>query len=120
PATPKPDPKFDDPFFVPLPPPKENPAPKRQPTQPDARDAAVERGLRNLGKVLAGDGPRNGKNAVRVLDPRAGRDFYFLWSLERVAVVYGLEKIGGVDWYAAGADGLVEAQQADGSWGGDY
>jgi hypothetical protein len=122
PEPPKPDPKFDDPFFVPAPPPKENPAPKRQPVQPDARDVAVERGLRNLAKAIAPDEPRNGKNKnpVRLLDSRANRDFYFLWSLERVAVVYGLEKIGGIDWYAVGADNLVEVQHDDGSWGGDY
>jgi hypothetical protein len=44
-------------------------------------------------------------------------DFYFLWSLERVGVVFGLEKIGGVDWYDMGADGLVRAQRAAGGWG---
>ncbi len=25
--------------------------------------------------------------------------WYFLWSMERVGVVYGIEKIGGYNWY---------------------
>ena len=45
------------------------------------------------------------------------RDFYFLWSLERVGVIYGLEKIGNIDWYDLGADELVATQHANGGWG---
>jgi hypothetical protein len=45
------------------------------------------------------------------------RDFYFLWSLERVGVVFGLDKIGATDWYDFGADELVAAQLANGAWG---
>lgn len=41
---------------------------------------------------------------------------YFLWTIERLGVLLGLEKIGGVDWYAKGADILVKSQQPDGSW----
>ena len=33
-------------------------------------------------------------------------------------MLYGLDKIGGVDWYDAGAESLVQAQNDDGSWGG--
>jgi len=47
-----------------------------------------------------------------------GRFYYFLWSLERTAVAYGLEKIGGVNWYNWGADYLVADQDRDGSWRG--
>lgn len=42
---------------------------------------------------------------------------YFLWTIERLGVLLGLEKIGGVDWYAKGADILIKSQQPDGSWG---
>ena len=45
------------------------------------------------------------------------RDFYFLWSLERVGVIYGVDKIGKIDWYDLGADELVEAQHPTGAWG---
>ncbi|MCX7700594.1 MAG: HEAT repeat domain-containing protein [Gemmataceae bacterium] len=48
-------------------------------------------------------------------DPR--NDLYFLWSLERVCMVYGLKTLpGGKDWYTWGADYLVQTQQPDGSW----
>jgi hypothetical protein len=43
-------------------------------------------------------------------------DLYFLWSLERMAVVYGLRTIAGKDWYAWGSAILVAAQNDDGSW----
>jgi hypothetical protein len=82
----------------------------------------------------------NGGAAVRknVQDPRilngflalsrhvgqpAGRTFnleqanlYYLWSLERVAVIYGLPTIGGKDWYRWGAEMLVANQQPLGNW----
>src|SRR5262249_38945041 len=46
--------------------------------------------------------------------------YYFLWSLERVAVAYGLETIGSKDWYAWGAEILLQTQETNGSWQGRY
>jgi hypothetical protein len=43
-------------------------------------------------------------------------DLYFLWSLERVGVLFNLAKIGGKDWYAWGRRSILPAQDADGSW----
>jgi hypothetical protein len=43
-----------------------------------------------------------------------------MWSLERVAVVYGLQTIGNHDWYGWGAEVLVSNQEVDGSWQGAY
>jgi hypothetical protein len=43
-------------------------------------------------------------------------DLYFLWSLERVSVIYGLETVGKHDWYAWGADALVASQLKNGAW----
>ena len=45
---------------------------------------------------------------------------YFLWTIERLGVLLGLEKIGGVDWYAKGADILIKSQTADGSWPAEH
>jgi hypothetical protein len=45
---------------------------------------------------------------------------YFLWSLERVGVLYGLQKIGGSDWYAWGADFLLRKQSKGGEWKGSH
>jgi hypothetical protein len=119
-------PKSDDPFFnpaKPADPPAKNADPKKPAPKPpaDARDAAVQRGLALLGQVLHGNAPPQGKGKGRQRFLAGGnlgdRDFYFLWSLERVGVIYGLEKIGGVDWYEFGSDELVAAQHANGSWG---
>ncbi|MBI3858110.1 MAG: hypothetical protein HY293_20710 [Planctomycetes bacterium] len=44
---------------------------------------------------------------------------YYLYGLERAAILFGTEKIGDHFWYAEGADALVNAQHPDGSWGKD-
>ncbi len=48
-------------------------------------------------------------------------DLYFLWSLERVAVVYRLATVGENDWYRWGAEMLLANQHKSGCWtGGGY
>jgi hypothetical protein len=44
---------------------------------------------------------------------------YFLYGLERAAILFGTEKVGDHYWYAEGANALLGAQAADGSWGKD-
>src|SRR5205823_4906003 len=53
---------------------------------------------------------------------KVGRTYYALWSLERMAVVYGLEekKLGSKDWYGWGAELLLANQTIDGAWNGKY
>ena len=55
-------------------------------------------------------------NPGRLLGARSLGDLYYLWSLERMAVVYGLPTIAGVDWYGWGSTLLVSSQNEDGSW----
>jgi hypothetical protein len=43
-------------------------------------------------------------------------DLYFLWSVERVAVLYNLKTLGEMDWYVWGSEILLANQQGDGSW----
>jgi hypothetical protein len=50
----------------------------------------------------------------------AGRSYYFLWSLERVAAILNMDTIGKKDWYGWGSDVIVAAQQNDGTWKGSY
>jgi hypothetical protein len=55
--------------------------------------------------------------------PRSGdlrENLYFLWSLERVCVVFGLKRFGDCDWYDWGAEWLVARQTAKGSWSSAY
>ena len=92
------------------PPPKKTGKPK---PIGDDRDVAVQRGLALLGTYL-GNSVRAGRGALVL--PNDDKSLYFLWSLERVCVIYGIEKLGGVDWYEVGADLLVRAQANNGSW----
>lgn len=45
-------------------------------------------------------------------------DLYYLWSLERVGVLYGLETIDGKDWYRWGTERLLTNQLKQGRWPG--
>jgi hypothetical protein len=61
---------------------------------------------------------------VYLTDPQYQRAFqnngyyYFLFSLERMAVVYDLKKVGKTEWYVWGAKQLVEKQNSQGAWQG--
>src|SRR5579871_4410605 len=47
-------------------------------------------------------------------------NLYFLWSLERVSVVFGITRFGNRDWYDWGANSLLVRQGQDGSWVASY
>lgn len=49
-----------------------------------------------------------------------GKKYYFLWSIERTAVAYDLQRIKGIDWYRWGAEILLANQASNGSWNGEY
>ncbi|MBI2931849.1 MAG: terpene cyclase/mutase family protein [Planctomycetes bacterium] len=42
--------------------------------------------------------------------------YYFMYALERAAILYGTEKLGDHWWYQEGAQVLLERQNKDGSW----
>ena len=46
-------------------------------------------------------------------------NMYLLWSIERVAVLYGLPTIANKDWYRWGAEILVSNQALAGNWPAD-
>ena len=78
------------------------------------QDAAILRGLRYLASSLekitvVGSG---------IVGVEARNPLYFLWSLERMAVIYDLKKVGEREWYPWAAQMLVETQQPDGRWFG--
>lgn len=49
---------------------------------------------------------------------RPSRDwyYYFLYCLERAAILDGVQRVGGRDWYFEGASELIARQKKDGSW----
>jgi hypothetical protein len=96
------------------------------------RDLEIGRGLSFLGETVQRlQDPPQDKPAPKGILPGVPKDFfipkrflnadavsdlYFLWSLERVAVVYDLERLSSREWYPWAAAHLVAAQSADGSW----
>ncbi len=78
----------------------------------NVHDAAVVRGLnflaQSLDNVVCADN--------RILGVDAREPFYFLWSLERMAVIYDLKTIGNREWYPWAAEMLVDTQRRDGVW----
>jgi hypothetical protein len=87
-------------------------------TNPD-KDVAIKAGLVALATTI-GQPVGKDREQVPLLRNKAGWTYYYLWSLERVAMVYGLEKIGNKDWYSWGAEILIANQTLDGSWAGSY
>ena len=80
---------------------------------------ALNKRKSELNKVIAAEVAANAQLGHIVHASTYG-DYYFLWSLERVAVLYGLRTIGGKDWYAWGSDVIVRHQRPDGSWADDF
>jgi hypothetical protein len=95
--------------------------PKRVIKRDITKDAALKNGLQAVATAVGkpvGALPGGGR-AGRPMTA-GGKAYYFLWSLERVAVAFGLETIGKKDWYGWAAEVLLANQQRDGSWRGDY
>jgi hypothetical protein len=69
----------------------------------DKSDADKEKELKELSRGM-------------IFGADAWGDLYFLWSLERVAVIYGQDRIGGREWYPWGKKFILPKQQPDGSW----
>jgi hypothetical protein len=78
------------------------------------QDPAIQHGLDYLGKSVGNPHTpwQNAKGAPLV-------NLYFLWSLERMGVIFNLDRIGGKDWYGWGAEMLIAHQtmeKAQGHW----
>ncbi len=48
--------------------------------------------------------------------PKSVGGYYFLWGMERIAVLYDVSKLDKKDWYLWGAEILLCHQKSDGSW----
>ena len=66
--------------------------------------------------------PRIGEPAGRFDDRPSIKDaggLYFLWAMERIAVLYDVRQLDKKDWYRWGAEILIGHQSPDGSWSED-
>jgi hypothetical protein len=75
---------------------------------PAGQNPAVKKGLERVAHDV-GDPHQPWKNVPQI-------DLYFVWSVERVAVIYNLSRLGGKDWYGWGAEMLVANQTDKGNW----
>ncbi len=75
------------------------------------KDVHVLRGLSALSR-------RIGRPTGQMDKPVPFYDLYYLWSMERVAMLYQLSTIGDKDWYRWGAESLVTNQAKGGWWTG--
>ena len=75
-------------------------------------DPAIRKGLDTMGQCVgypAGWPPRPGK-------PEPPLDLYYLWTLERVGVLYNVPTLGQRDWWGWGCDEILGCQRRNGSW----
>lgn len=85
-----------------------------------SKDRVVQGALKYVGDFLAAAaGQREPRDGTEFQVNELSRNLYFLWSLERVGMAYGLTTIGKVDWYDWGSRLLVRTQGPDGSWSSD-
>jgi hypothetical protein len=77
-------------------------------------DPAIEKALRYVSRKIGS--PALPAPGSRLVGADSLGDLYYLWTLERAAVVFDLHTIGGKDWYAWGAPIIVSHQAANGSW----
>lgn len=79
-----------------------------------AKDGSVRAGLAWLGRHFKADDNHNITKS-HVADPTRWL-YYYLYSIERVGKIVGVEEIGKKKWYPVGAAYLLEKQKSDGSW----
>jgi hypothetical protein len=83
------------------------------------QDGHILDAMKTLGKYLALPAS-GGTSQTDEAREEEGKLYYFLWSLERVGVLYEVPRFGNKDWYDLGSKILLEKQAGDGSWQGKY
>jgi hypothetical protein len=81
-----------------------------------SKDPVLQGGLKLVGNYLAAAVVGRAREPGMYGDGDLSQNTYFMWSLERVGMAYGLTTIGKVDWYDWGSKVLVRSQNRDGSW----
>jgi Prenyltransferase and squalene oxidase repeat len=77
-------------------------------------DAACERGFAWLAKRFRAD--RNPSGPADAYHPNPAFYFYYLYAVERAAILGGKPRLGDHDWYREGAIKLIRKQDASGHW----
>lgn len=85
--------------------------PKDTIVRPALDDANIQNGLKTLSRHIGAPVVEGDAQNLPM------QNLYWMWSIERVAMLYDLKTINGKEWYPWGAQILVHRQDADGSWG---
>jgi hypothetical protein len=96
-------------------------------TDPDrkfkVKDPQIDKGLKALGQHVgkplgkaAIEQKKNNKGRIVLKRQNAPINLYFLWTVERVGVLYGIHELDGKDWYLWGVELLLPVQADEGSW----
>lgn len=81
-----------------------------------SKDSVLRGGLAWLGKNFS---VTQNPGSVETWHHQGSTQYhYYLYALERAAILSGNSKIGTHDWYAEGASTLLGSQKPDGSWEG--
>ena len=59
------------------------------------------------------------RNMTWTINPGGGHHYFHIYGMERLGSLLKKRVVGGVDWYATGADYLLRVQQPEGGWYGD-
>jgi hypothetical protein len=96
---------------------KPQPGSKPAKPPPPKRDALADLQIQTALNFLGSELFAMAKTGMQAINER---DFYFLWSFERVAMIYSLAKVGTVDWYTVGSTIILVTQLPTGGWRGRY
>lgn len=84
--------------------------PKDAVIRPALEDPRIKAGLKRLASHIGEPMLQGDPNSL------AMQSLYWMWSIERVAMLYDLKTINGKEWYPWGAQILVHRQEPDGQW----
>jgi hypothetical protein len=86
-----------------------------------SQDTTIKKALAALATTIGNPLGKGNESKVPVINKETSpRGYYFLWSLERVAVGLDMKTIGGKDWYEWGVEVLLRNQQDSGAWIGEF
>lgn len=93
---------------------------KQTERDPSARRADVNKAFEYVGRSIGrkkGD-PDGGRHRYvgNLFQADSWGDLYYLWTIERLGMIYSMPIIEGKDWYGWGYPLVLDAQHADGSW----
>jgi hypothetical protein len=71
---------------------------------------------RSVGRKKGDPGGASHGYAGTIFQADAWGDLYYLWTIERLGMIYGMARIEGKDWYEWGYPIVLEHQKPDGSW----